>query len=162
MLVPRVIWCWLSEDFFHNSVVDFNGLYQILPVRLVSNLQRRPSGRKFNLPAKLSLSRVNIHFPRVSTSFQEGAAKLHPLARVFDDVTTRVVFQSLGGIDSSTLSANREVRQNLSVLLLSQNLLDYLANPLRIGKYRMDLPVEQSLRVSLDRRNVSVFDARLI
>src|SRR3989442_10593308 len=150
MLVPRVIWCWCSDDFLHNSVVDFNGLYQIPPVRLVSNLQRRPSGRKFDLPAKLSLSRVNIHFPRVSTSFQEGAAKLHPLARVFDDVTTRVVFQSFGGVDSSTLFANGKVRQNLRVFLLSQNFLDYPTNPLRIGKYRVDLSVEQSLRVGFD------------
>src|SRR3989441_3187134 len=150
MLVPSVIWCRLSEDFFHNSVVDFDGLYQILPIRLVSNLQGRPSGRKFNLPAKLSLSRVNIHFPRVSTSFQEVAAKLHPLARVFDDVTTRVVFQSLGGVDSSTLFANGKVGQNLSVLLLSQNLLNDTTNLLSIGKYRVDLSVEQSLRVGFD------------
>src|SRR5207245_9222878 len=64
--------------------------------------------------------------------------------------------------DSSTLFANGKVRQNLRVFLLSQNFLDYPTNPLRIGKYRVNLSVEQSLRVSLDRRNVSVFDARLI
>src|SRR5207245_5698398 len=123
MLVPRVVWCRLSQDFFHNSVVDFDGLYQILSIRLVSNLQRRPSGRKFNLPTKLSLSRVNIHFPCVSTSFQEGAAKLHPFERVFDDVTTRVVFQSLGGVDASTLVPNGNVGENLREFLLYEHLL---------------------------------------
>src|SRR2546426_2792603 len=150
MLVPRVIWCRLSEDFFHNSVVDFDGLYQVFTVGFVSYLERGPSSGKFDLPAKLSLSRVNIHFSCVSTSFQEGAAKLHALARVFDDVTTRVVFQSLGGVDSSTLFANGKVRQNLRVFFLSQNFLDYPTNPLRIGKYRVDLSVEQSLRVCFD------------
>src|SRR6267143_7286650 len=152
----------LTKHFLHHPIVRLDRVDEFLPICFVVDLQSRPPSCKLDLPAQLSSTRKHINFSPMATSFQHLTSNLHPVARIPDHVPIADIFQRLGSVYPAATLTDWKVGQNLSILLLSQGFLDYLANSSSVAQDLVDLGVEQSLPVSTSSRYAPVFHPGLI